>query len=108
MYQGTTPTIPLTFKDIDLSNARIYLTIQDEKEKNQLTLVSGDDFTVEFDGHDTTGEIVLTQEQTFQLHAGRGTAQARFIFPDGTAGATGKANITIDTTLLKGVIAYDN
>ena len=107
MYQGTTPTIPITFKDVDLSSARIYITITDDKSNEQLNFVSGTDFTVTYDGeHDTTGSLKLTQEQTLKLYPGNAFIQARYIFPDGNAGATIKAKLSINPVLLKGVISY--
>lgn len=105
MYQGTTPTVSLTFKDIDLTEAKIYLTILDGKKKS-FTFTSGDNFTVEYDGEDTTGTIRLTQEQTLALSPGKCTAQARFIFADGTSGATKEAGVFVNPVILKDVIAY--
>lgn len=106
MYQGTTPTIPLTFKKIDLSEAKIYLTFQDEQKKKTLTFTSGEDFTVTFDGTDTTGEIKLTQKQTLDMCQGNCTVQARFVFPDGNAGATEKTQLFVNPVILKDVISY--
>ena len=108
MYQGTTPTIPLTFKGVDLSSAKIYLTFEDEKSKSQMNFTSGTDFTVEYDSEtgDTTGTLRLTQEQTLKLNPGNIAVQARYIFPDGNAGATIKTKEKINPVLLKGVISY--
>jgi hypothetical protein len=106
MYQGTTPTIPIKFKGVDLTQAKIFLTIQDDRKKSQMTFTSGDDFSVEFDGTDTVGTIRLTQEQTLRMSPGNCEVQARFIFPDGSSGATGKTNIFVNPVLLKGVISY--
>ena len=106
MYQGTTPTIPLTFKAVDLSSAKIFLTIEDDRKKKKMTFTSGDDFTVTFDGTNTVGTIRLTQEQTLGLSPGNCTVQARFIFPDGSSGATGKASVFVNPVILKGVISY--
>lgn len=107
MYQGTTPTITITFKDIDLTEAKIYLTIEDERQHKQMTFQTPDDFRVTLDGTDTKGTIHLTQEQTLALSSGSCVVQARFIFQDGEAGATTKANLNINQVLLKGVIGYD-
>ena len=50
MYRGTTPTLPIRIPGSDLTQARLFLTIQDGKdEKKQITLVSGEDFTVTYD-----------------------------------------------------------
>lgn len=106
MYQGTTPTIPLTFKAVDLSSAKIFLTIEDDRKKKMITFTSGDDFEVEFDGTNTVGTLRLTQQQTLGLSPGNCTVQARFIFPDGSSGATEKASIFVNPVILKGVISY--
>ena len=107
MYQGTTPTIPVRFKGADLTEAKIYLTIEDEDKKKQITFESGDDFTVEYDGTDTTGTIRLTQEQTLAMSPGYCYVQARFIFADGNSGATTETRIFINPVILKGVITYE-
>jgi len=106
MYQGTTPIIPLKFVGVDLSEAKIYLTIEDDRKKKMITFTSGDDFTVEFDGTDTVGTLRLTQEQTLGLSPGNCDVQARFIFPDGSSGATKKAQVYVGSVLLKDVISY--
>ena len=108
MYQGTTPIIPLRFKGVDLTEAKIYLTLYDEKKKENTTYESGTDFTVTFDGQDSVGTISLTQEQTLAMSAGAHIAQARWIYPDGTSGATVKKKVYVNDVLLKGVISYDN
>lgn len=105
MYQGTTPTIDLTFKGVDLSEAKIYLTLLDER-KQKFTFTSGEDFTVEYDNPNTTGTIRLTQEQTLALAPGNCTVQARYVFADGAAGATKEAGVFVNPVLLKDVIAY--
>ena len=107
MYQGTTPTIPLTFKSIDLTEAKIYLTFFDEKQKRNITFESGVDFTVEYVEDDTVGELTLTQEQTLAMSEGIHQAQARWIFPDGATGATNKAKVKVNDVLLKDVIKYE-
>ena len=108
MYQGTTPIIPLRFKEIDLTEAKIFLTLYDEKKKTNKTYESGVDFTVSFDGTDTVGTIELSQEQTLGMSSGAHQAQARWIYPDGTAGATVKKKVYVNDVLLKGVIQYGN
>ena len=108
MYQGTTPTIPLKFKGVDISSAKIFLTIQDEEKKKRITFTSGDDFTVQYDGTDTVGKIRLTQEQTISINPGRCKVQARFIFPNGDAGVTEEATIDVNPILLRSVISYED
>lgn len=106
MYQGTTPTIPITFRAIDLTEAKIYVTIEDEQKNRQLNFQTPDDFTVTYDGTDTKGSIRLTQEQTLALSGGNCIVQARFVFQDGEAGATTKAKLKVSTVLLRDVIGY--
>lgn len=103
MYQGTTPTIPITLKGADLTAARIFLTIQSGTV--QLTLESGTDFEVTYDGENTVGQITLTQEQTLQMSR-TFTVQARWVFPDGSAGASVKKTGDVNDVILKDVIAY--
>ena len=106
MYRGTTPVLPITIKGIDLSEARVFLTIQNGP-KDQLTLVAPDDFQLTYDGEDTVGEVPLTQRQTLALTATAHEAQIRWILADGTAGATKKATVFVNNVLLKGVISYE-
>ena len=109
MYRGTTPVLPIEILGIDLTGARVFLTIADEKNRNQFTLTAPDDFTVTYDSENekTVGDVVLTQKQTLSIQAGNCTAQIRFIFPDGTADATNTVPLTVDDVLLKGVISYE-
>ena len=51
--------------------------------------------------------MTLTQEQTMSLKAGSCRAQVRWVFPDGSAGATKTQAITIEDVILKDVIVYD-
>lgn len=106
MYQGSTPTIPIKFKNIDLSNARIYLTIQDARNDETLTLVSGVDFNVIFDDTDTIGDIYLTQEQTLNMNPGTCTVQAKWVFPDETTGVSKKSSLLVKDVINKDVISY--
>ena len=108
MYQGTTPTIPMTFKGIDLTSAKIFVTIEDDKTHELMTFTSGDDFTVEYDyeHQNTVGYLSLTQEQTLKLTAGNCAIQPRYIFADGQAGACAKAKLHINPVILKKVIQY--
>lgn len=107
MYQGTTPVIPVRFDGADLSLAKVYLSLYDEKNKELYTFESGNDFTVEKDGDDSVTYLHLTQEQTLALGVGTCTFQARWIFSDGSAGATQKARAYIQDVLQKGVISYE-
>jgi len=109
MYRGTTPTLPLRIPGADLTQARLFLTIQDGKdEKKQITLVSGEDFEVFYDSEEkaTVGDITLTQEQTMMLSEGTCKAQVRFTFADGSTGTTQIRTLSVNDVLLKELISY--
>lgn len=106
MYQGTTPSIPIILEGINLTEARVYLTLFDEQKKKEHEFVSGTDFMTEFDGTNTVTYLTLTQELTLELGTGICSIQARWIFPDGVAGATQKTGVQIQGVLKKGVISF--
>ena len=106
MYRGTTPTIPIRIKGIDLTETKLFLTFENPSGK-QLTLEAPRDFTVEKDGEDTIGYVELTQEQTLQLSAANHLVQIRWVDANGTAGATKIRQICVKDVLLKGVISYE-
>ena len=109
MYRGTTPTLPIRIPGTDLTQARLFLTIQDGKdEKKQITLVSGEDFTVTYDSEKeaTVGDVTLTQEQTLMLSEGSCKSQIRFTFADGSTGCTQIRSLSVNDVLLKDVISY--
>lgn len=109
MYRGTTPTLPIRIHGIDLTQAKIFLSIRDARKNLIFTLTAPEDFTVSYDPENnvTKGEITLTQEQTLELSAGSCVAQVRFVFPDGGAGAVPERDINVRDVILKGVITYD-
>ena len=110
MYRGTTPTLPIRIPGSDLTQARLFLTIQDGKdEQKQITLRSGDDFNVTWDSEEkaTVGDVTLTQEQTMMLSEGSCKAQIRFVFADGEAGTTQTRTLSVNDVLLKELISYD-
>lgn len=107
MYRGTTPTIPIRIKGVDLTEAKLFLTFESPGGK-QLTLQTPDNFTVELDGEDTVGDVTLTQEQTLELSTASHSVQIRWIDEDGIAGATKVQQINVKDVLLKGVISYDD
>jgi len=106
MYRGTTPTIPIRIKGIDLTGAKLFLTFQNALGK-KLTLECPGDFSVEMDGNDTVGQVTLTQEQTLQLSAKKHSVQVRWVDAHGTAGATKIQEICVKDILLDGVISYE-
>lgn len=109
MFRGSTPTLPIEIEGVDLSQAKVFLTIKNPRQGKEFTFTTPDDFTVQYDAENekTTGEVTLTQEQTLAINAGTCEAQIRYIFPDGAAGVTTKTSITIQDVLLNGVINYE-
>lgn len=105
MYRGTTPTIPIRIKGVDLTEAKLYLTFESPAGR-QLTLETPGDFLVEKDGEDTIGYVELTQEQTLRLNAETYSVQIRWVDASGLAGATKIKQIRVKDVLLKGVITY--
>lgn len=108
MYQGTTPTIPLRFEGINLAEAKVYVSLYDEKKKQLHVYESGRDFMVSQSGYDSITSLALTQEETLGLGVGLCTIQGRWVFPDGSAGATKKVSIQVQSVLQKDVISYDS
>lgn len=106
MYRGTTPTIPIKIKNVDLSEAKLFLTFESPARK-QITLKCPGDFTVEFDGTDTVGDVTLTQQQTLALSAQPHKVQIRWITAEEVAGATKEQTINVNDVLLKELIHYE-
>lgn len=109
MFRGSTPTLPIEIEGADLTEAKLFLTIENRAQRKQFTLTSPDNFTVTYDAEKnvTKGEVTLTQEQTLSLKAGPCLAQIRYVFQNGCADATTTTSIGIDDVLMKGVIAYE-
>lgn len=107
MYQGTTPTIPLLFRNVDLTGARLYLSFLKENAKDEIVFKSGENFDIAYDGTNTTGALQLTQEQTLSMEPGTWRVMCRFIFPDGNAGVTTEKRIAVESVHPTGVISYE-
>lgn len=109
MYRGTTPTLPIRIHGQDLTLAKIYLSVMDSRKNLIFTLTTPGDFTVTYDSETkiNSGNIRLTQEQTLALSAGHCEAQVKYIFPDGTTGATPMREVGVKDAILKEVITYD-
>ena len=108
MYQGTTPTIQLIVPGKDLTDKRIYLTIEDSRSKTQITWISGDQgLVVEYKEPNTIVLLTLTQENTFELPLGSLNAQIRWIDINGKAWATEPCKLVMQNVLLKEVITYE-
>ena len=109
MYKGTTPTIPITIHGSDLTNAKVFLTFQWGQNGEQITLTTPNDFTLTYNSEDNQmeGNVPLTQVQTLMMDSGDCAAQVRFVFPDGSSGATKKSKLVVNDVLFKDVISYD-
>lgn len=103
MYQGTTPSIILEIEGMDLSDATVYVSF---KRGNEVLTKS--DVTVTYDSEEQISAIAcpLTQEETLGFRAGTVQVQVRFIYEDGQAYATDKAEITVDNVIYPEVIEY--
>lgn len=107
MYQGTTPTLKLRIPGHDLSETKMYFTLEEKASKSGFTLSSNDEsMVVELDDEDTLVLIYMTQEQTLSL-LGECGIQLRWIYPSGKAGITKIRNLNVSRSLLKDVINYD-
>ena len=106
MYQGTTPSIPITFEGVNLLEAKVYLSVYDERKKVLHTYESGRDFYINVNGSDSETMLSMSQEDTLSLGEGLCFIQGRWVFPDGVAGATQRAAIQIQSVLMKDVIEY--
>ena len=105
MYQGTTPTMRFRIPGINITETSIYLTLTDRYGLN-ISTFRNDRFTVERDGRDTVIKLKLEQSETLRFTEGDLLCQVRWIWPDGTAGATKKTRAKVNTVLQKGVIYY--
>ena len=104
MYQGTTPSVIFEIKGMDLSTATVYVSF-----KRGQDVLTKSDVTVTYDDVEEISTIVcpLTQEETLAIRAGTVIAQIRFIYSDGQAYATDKAEINVDSVIYPEVIEYN-
>lgn len=97
IIRGTTPTIKYTFKTVDPSSLSVaYLTITNGKTKLEKDLT-----TATVGEHDISWK--LSQEETLALGE-KVTAMLNWKLPDGTRGASHKANLFIECNLKEVVI----
>lgn len=104
MRRGTTPDYILSIPGYDLSECKVYVTVQQYTVQTTLT---GDRLTIEV--HDDITDIMfrLTQAETLKYKSGVAEVQVRFIDSEGEAMATDIGKIVIMPVLLEDVIAYD-
>lgn len=98
MIRGTTPTH--IFKtNVDLTGARVYITYaQDKKPVLEKT---GEDVTIT----SKSVSVTLSQRETFKFRSCKDVdIQIRYIFPDGSAGASNIMTVDVSDVLKEGVI----
>lgn len=104
MYQGTTPTFLLTIAGYDLTDAAVFVTL--ENGSKQITL-SGQRLTVTCEAETTSIIFGFSQEETFRLPTGTMKCQVRWVDAMGDAYVTEAVNLTVEGVLLKKVISYE-
>lgn len=103
MKQGTTPTIPLTVKDHDLSGCRVYVAFRNGRHLLEKT---NEDMTVTYADPDTILAVRLTQEETLQFSVGTIQVDVRWVNESGEAWGTDIATLNVSEAILKRVIDY--
>lgn len=104
MYQGTTPTYILEIDGYDLTDKRVFVTLQAKLKK---ITKKDDDLTVVYENDTTSIAFRLSQEETLGFDVGSALVQVRFIDENGIALATKKAPLVVNDVLLHKVITYD-
>ena len=97
MYQYTTPTLPLHFKDLDFSEVACFRIALKGQRKYFLKIVDSDDPNV--DAVAKKVYVPLSQTETAELGMGSMLAQTRIVYTDGNVDATNKVRIAIDDVL---------
>ena len=106
--RGSTPTLTITAKDVDLIGKTVYVTI-DQPQNGQLTKVcpnTDGSVWMETSGSDTEVNVFLSQHDTMAFRPGKAQVQLRWIEEDGTAHVSDIATMNLSKTLLEGVIRY--
>ena len=111
--QGTTPIVSLEVEQ-NFDNCNVYVTI--DQDGTQVTKSSRESPDIEITKHyNEDGEfdysivaMYLTQAETGKFDVGKARVQARWVDFIGDAHATEIGTISIEETLLQGVIEYGN
>lgn len=105
MYQGTTPSIVFEIKGYDLSIAKVFVSF---KRGQDILTKTDPDVQTSYDTEEEISTVVcsLTQEETLAMRQGDATVQIRFIYEDGQAYATNKAEVAVNDVIYKEVISY--
>ena len=109
MIRGSTPEFMATLTGYDLTDKRIYLTIEQHGQE-RFTLTNEDvEITVDTSGETPVSTIALelTQEQTLALEEGLAHMQMRIIERGGHVDPTEIATLYVGRTLNERVISYD-
>ena len=104
MYQGTTPTYLLKIDGYDLTDKRVFVTIQGKFKRVTKT---DDDLTITYEENVSAIAFGLTQEETLGFEPGAVKMQVRFIDANGIALATEVSEIEVKPVLFRKVIAYE-
>ena len=104
MIKGTTPTFLITIKGNALTNATPYVTLRQgalelTKSGEELVKERGEDFCVL--------AVSLSQEETLKFAHGRADLQVRWVYADGTAGATAIKPVAVNPVLKQEVITHE-
>lgn len=106
MRRGTTPTLNMEVKDINLTGMYLELAISTEEEK--VFTKAGKDLTLTYEDPDTLVDVTLTQEETLALTAEEYVyLQIRFIDSADVADATDIVMVPVTGILRDGVIKYE-
>lgn len=100
MYQGTTPSITLTIAGRDLSGCTVEVYIA----QAAVRIVKRGQAVADAEG--STVVCALTQEETLSLTPGPAFVQVRWVDAQGTAEATGEAQLNVKRILNRTVIEY--
>ena len=105
--RGSTPILPIYMDGVDLTDATVYFTINQNDRKWTKVYPSLDGSVVaEYDGTKTTFTLYLSQHDSLYLREGKAELQPRIIYEDGTCPPVGVKQINIKKVLLEGVITY--
>lgn len=108
MYQYTTPTLPLTIKDVDFSQVNLFRVAIEQGDPDQqdglemLKIIQANDPIV--DAEHKTIMLPLTQQETASFEEGTARVQVRIKFTGGAVLATNKATISINDVIDKVII----
>lgn len=104
MIKGTTPTFLITVTGGTMEGATPFATLR--QGKHELTK-SGEELVKERGEDYCALAVSLTQDETLQFERGKAELQVRWVYEDGTAGATGIQAVAVKPILKQEVIAHE-